>query len=85
MQQATFDTVPISPPPADKRYPYASMKAFNGTEEEEAAVLQYILPNDAFNPFRDPLNILGPYAPRNGLKDTPKIFLMFSTLPLYCM
>ena len=69
MQQATFETVPISPPPADKRYPRASMKAFNGTKEEEVAVLRHLLPKDASNPFKGPLNILGAYAPRNGLKN----------------
>ena len=69
MQQVTFETVPISPPPADKRYPRASMKAFNGTKEEEVAVLRHLLPQDASNPFRGPLNILSDYAPRNGCKD----------------
>ena len=58
MNQATFDTVPISTPPADKRYPRTSMKAFNGMkEEEEVAVLRHLLPKDAFNPFKGPLNI----------------------------
>ena len=70
MNQATFDTVPISPPPADKRYPYASMKAFNDTKKEEVAVLQHLLLKDVPNPCKGPLNIkLRKYAPHNGFKD----------------
>ena len=70
MNQATFDTVTISPPPADKWYPRVSMKAFNGTKEEEVAVLRHLLPKDASNPFKGSFNIkLRKYAPRNGLKD----------------
>ena len=70
MYQATFDTVSISPPPADKRYPRASMKEFKGTKEEEVAVLRHLLPKDAFTPFKGPLNIkLQDYEPHNGLTD----------------
>ena len=45
------------------------MKAFACTKEEEVAVLRHLLQKDASNPFKNPLNILGAYAPRNGLKD----------------
>ena len=54
MNQATFNTLPISPPPADRRYPHASMKTFNGTKEEVVvvAVLRDLLPTYASNPFK---------------------------------
>ena len=65
-----FDTVSISPPPADKRYPRASMKCFNSTKEEELAVLRHLLPKYASNIFKGPLyKKPREYAPRNGLKD----------------
>ena len=76
MTQATFTTVPISPSPADKRYPRASMKAFNGTKEEEVAVLRHLLPQDASNPFKGPLNILSDFAPCNGLRDAVYVDLI---------
>ena len=70
MSQSTFDTVPISPLSADKRYPCASMKAFKGTKKEEVVVLRHLLPKDASNPFKGPLNKKNrDYAQRKGFKD----------------
>ena len=57
MNQSMFDAVPISSLTADKRYTRASMKAFNGTKEEEVAVLRHLLPKDASSPFKGPLKI----------------------------
>ena len=70
MSHFTFDTVPFSSPPADKRYSRASIKAFNGTKKEEVAVLRHLSPKYTSFPYKGPLNInLWEYALRNGLKD----------------
>ena len=53
-----------------KRYLRASMKASNGTKQEELAVHQHLLPEDADNPFRGPLNIeMKEFMPHHSLSD----------------
>ena len=60
----------MSPTPVGKRYPRAKMKVCNGTKHEELAVLRFLLPEDADNPFRGPLNIeMEQFMPRQGLSD----------------
>ena len=56
VNQSTVNTIPISPPPADKRCPWTTMKLYTGPKEEEVAVLRPPLPNDGSNPLKEPYN-----------------------------
>ena len=70
LHQSTLNDMSISPTPAGKRYPRATMKIFDGTKHEELTVLRFLLPEDADNLFRGPLNIeMKEFMPRHGLSD----------------
>ena len=56
--------------PVGKRYPRATMKIFDGTKQEELTVLRFLLPEDADNPFRGPMNINRQFQPRHGLSNS---------------
>ena len=80
MNQCTLDMTVLLLSPACKRYPRVSMLQFNGTKEEEKVqVLRQLLPKDASNPFKGPLNLdLEQFAPRSGLNEV----LFKNLLPL---